>query len=595
VTARWVVHGALALAFAGCGVNAALSDNPAGGDDGGSGTRPPTPPCAAAIDVAQPVPAATAGATLHATARPAGLSAPLYMWQVQFDGAPIDFQRSADGAAIDVAVERAGIYLLGLAIQNCTPAFVPVNVETLGARIQTLRLQVVPPLDVAVPPLELFRDVKGGADVDLGAISAVSGRVIQTVVLGPAGGVPAYLQFSPSGAPDAIIEAFSDASGIAGVQLPPGPGPYTALVVPSAPGLAPRRVLNWSPGAVLQVDAGSAISGTVVRPGVPGPADVPLAGATVRLVSDGVPSTLAVTAADGSFALQVVPGGTVTVEVTPPDDSGLPRLSATSTGFNLGAPVQVRYAANLGRVDLAGTVVQRKGTAVAGARLAVVGALATAGMVTAGAMAVATGQVRIAATADAAGALPRTLVPSAALSAVIEVGPGDLAVTPLDTTGGAPARLEAPAMQLITTAVTAMTDGNAAGLPGALIDLVPTGALAMAAAPMVRLVAGDAGTVATALPSGGRYQLRFQDPQGRGAPLVVADRAITAIASSYLLPAAIRIQGTLLRDGQLALPGASVQLMCTGCTGLDAALPLAGAASDATGRFTLAVPDPGTR
>ena len=67
------------------------------------------------------------------------------------------------------------------------------------------------------------------------------------------------------------------------------------------------------------------------------------------------------------------------------------------------------------------------------------------------------------------------------------------------------------------------------------------------------------------------------------------------IASSYLLPAAIQIQGTLLRDGKLALSGASVQLMCTGCTGLDAALPLAGAATDATGRFTLAVPDPGTR
>jgi len=308
-----------------------------------------------------------------------------------------------------------------------------------------------------------------------------------------------------------------------------------------------------------------------------------------------VPSTPAVTAADGSFTLHAVPGGTVTVDVTPPDDSGLPRLSATSTGFDLAAPVQVRYAANLGRIDLAGTVVRRKSAGVAGARVTVVGAPATAGMVTAGAMAIASGQVRITATADAAGKLPRTLVPAGPLAAVIEVGAGDLAVTALDTTGGAPATLDAPPMQLITTAVTAMTDGNLAGLPGALIDLVPTGALAMAAAPMLRLVAGDAGALAAALPSGGRYQLRFQDPQGRGAPLVVADRAITAIASSYVLPAAIRIQGTLLRDGKLAMSGASVQLMCTGCTGLDAALPLSEAASDATGRFTLTVPDPGTR
>lgn len=593
--ARWVAQGALALALAGCGMSADFASAPPG--DGGGGSGAPGVPCAAAIDVAQPVPAGVPGAALHATARPADLSPSRYLWQVQFDGAPIAFQRSADGAAIDVPVEHPGVYLLGLEIPDCTAAFEPVNVEAPGARIQTVRLHVVPPQGVAIPPLELFRDVKGGADADLGAISAVSARLVQVVVLGPTGGVPAYLRLSPAGALDAIIEAFSDASGIAGVQLAPGPGPYTVLVVPSVAGLAPRRVLNWSPGAVLRVDAGATVSGTVVRPGVPGPADAPLAGATVRLVSDGVPSTLAVTDTDGSFALQAVPGGSVTVEVTPPDDSGLPRLSATSTGFSLAAPVQVRYAANLGRVDLAeaGAVVRRNGAAVARARVVVVGVLATAGTVTAGTMAVATGQVRIPATADAAGALPRTFVPSAALSAVIEVAPGDLAVTPLDTTGGAPATLDAPAMQLITTAVTAMTEGNARGLPGALIDLVPTGALAMAAAPMLRLVAGDAGALAAALPSGGRYQLRFQDPQGRGAPMVVADRAITAIASSYVLPAAIRIQGALQRDGKLALPGASIQLMCMECDGLDAALPLAEAVSDDTGRFTLTVPDPGTR
>jgi hypothetical protein len=207
-------------------------------------------------------------------------------------------------------------------------------------------------------------------------------------------------------------------------------------------------------------------------------------------------------------------------------------------------------------------------------------------------MKVASGQVRIAATTDAAGALPRTLVPVGPLVAVIEVGPGDLAVTAFDTSGGAPASLDAPPRQLITTAV---TDASAAGLPGAVIDLVPTGALAMAAAPVLRLTAGEGGTIAAALPAGGHYQLRFQDPLGRGAPMVVADRPITAIASSYLLPAAIRLQGTLLRDGKLALPGASVLLLCSACTGLDAALPLAAAVSDADGRFALAVPDPGTR
>jgi hypothetical protein len=582
---RWIVHGVIALALAGC--SDALSDAVTPGGDGGSGV--PVGPCAAMINVAQPVPVAGPAATLYATAQPA-FSGVSYTWRVQFAGAPIDFQRAADDSAIDVPVPRAGVYILGLDIAGCSSAVEPVTVEMPGAAVQTMRLQIVPSPGFAAPPIELFRGIKGGGDSDLGPISVLSGGVIQAVVLGPAGGVPAYLRFSPDGAADAIVEAFSDASGVAAVRLPAGRGPYTVLVVPSVTGFAPRRFTGWSPGTALRVDAGSTITGTVV-----GPADVPLAGAAVRLVSDGVPSTVAVTADDGSFALDAAPGGAVTVEVTPPDGSGLPRLSATSTVFNLAAPVQIQYSANPGRTDLAGTVVRRKGAAVAGARLTVVGSLMTAGTVTAGALAVASGQVRVAATADASGALPRTLVPSAVLSAVIEVGPGDLAVTPLDATGGAPASLDAPAMQPITTAITANTDDRTTPAAGASLDLVPTGALAMAAAPMLRLVAAKDGTIAAALPAGGRYQLRFQDPLGRGAPLVVADRAIMAIASSYLLPRAIHLEGTLLGDGVRALPGASVQLMCSVCSGVDAALPLAEATSDDAGRFSLAVPDPGTR
>ena len=273
----------------------------------------------------------------------------------------------------------------------------------------------------------------------------------------------------------------------------------------------------------------------------------------------------------------------------------MPRLSATS-GFTLDAltPVEVHYGANPAPlVDLAGTVVQRNHAAVAGARLTVVGSVATVGTVTAGAMKIATGQVRAVATADAAGKLPSMLVPPGVLSAVIEVAPGDLAVATLNTTGGtAPASLDAPPMQLITTAA---QDGDGTGLAGAVLDLVPTGELAMASAPTLRFTAAAGGAVATTLPAGGRYELRFWDPQGRRAPLTVADRPITGIASGYVLPAAIQIQGALLRDGTLPMAGASVQLLCNGCSGLDAVLPLATVSSDAAGRFSLAVPDPGTR
>jgi len=587
---------ALAVAVAGCSAAAGSDEFPTGGSGGGTD---PTSLCAGSIAVDPAMPIAGPDTVLHARAvlSGGGDGPPAYAWHVRFDGVPIDgVPPQAGGAAIDIPAPRAGIYAIELDVPDCAMLTAVVNVEMAGALTQNLRIQVVPPRDAAVPPTELFAVLPGGADRDLGLIPVSQGRVFQVPVLGPAGGVPAYLRFSPSATPDAVVEAFADGSGTAAVQLVPGP-PYSVLVVPSSDNLAPRRIQGWSTSQAVNVDAGVTVSGSVVRSGAPGSGsgDAPLAGATVRLVSDGVPSTPAVTAADGSFSLHVAPGLSVTVEVTPPDGGGLPRLSATSAGFDLGAPVEVRYAANLGLVDLAGAVVQRAAAPVPGAQVTVVGSLDTAGTVTAGATVVASGQVRIAATAGGSGALPRTLVPAGPLSAVIEIGPQDLAVAPLDVTGGAPAILDAPPMPLVTTAVTAMIDGQAARLPGALIDLVPAGALAMAAAPILRLTAGGDGALAAALPAGGHYQLRLHDPQGRGAPLVILDREVTAIASSYLLPAAIRIEGALLRDGNVALPGASVQLMCTGCSGFDAALPLTEVVSDAAGRFTLAVPDPGTR
>lgn len=230
-----------------------------------------------------------------------------------------------------------------------------------------------------------------------------------------------------------------------------------------------------------------------------------------------------------------------------------------------------------------------------GARITVVGGLPVVGMVTGAASTVtASGEVRVTATADAGGALPALQVPRtpavAPLAAAIEAAPGDLAVITLDTSGGAPASLEVPAMPPIATAV---RDRGGAPLPGVLVDLVPTGALAQANAPTLRLVADAGGLIATTLPLGGHYELRFADPQGRAAPLIIGDREITAIESVFQLAAAVQVSGTLRLDGSLALPNAAVQILCQNCTGLERTLPLVEVLSDTTGRFTLAVPDPG--
>jgi hypothetical protein len=410
--------------------------------------------------------------------------------------------------------------------------------------------------------------------------------IADVVVSGPDGGVPAYLRFAPAGAPDAVVEAFSDDSGHATTRLVAGT--HVVLVLPLVPDSAPRRIFNWSSStSSLGVDAGVAVTG-VVRD----PAGAVLAGAKLQLAVDGVPSTVATTAADGSFALRAATGGgPVTLEVTPPGASGLPRLAATSSALDLSMPLQIRYAANVTLKNLAGTVVRRLGAPVAGAGVMVVGSLAAVGTVTAGASVSATGEVRITSSTDGSGALPAMLVPSAALSAVVSVAAGDRSVATLDTTGGIPASLDAPPMQPIAAAV---FDAATARLPGAVLDLVPTGALAMAAAPVLDVIADGSGAVTAALADGGHYDLRFHDPMGRGAPLVVADRTATTIATAFHLPVALQVRGTVKLGGTQPLTGASIQFLCESCTGIERARPIAEVATDAAGRFTLAVPDPGT-
>src|SRR6185436_16268829 len=129
------------------------------------------------------------------------------------------------------------------------------------------------------------------------------------VVTGPNGPLPAYLRFIPNTAPEAIIEAFSDSTGHATVVL--DADSYTVLVVPSIAGAAPRRIVNWSSSNPFVVtDAGTPVSGEVRDP-----AGAAIGGAKVQLTIDGVPSTLATTAGDGSFQLRApTVAGAITVD-----------------------------------------------------------------------------------------------------------------------------------------------------------------------------------------------------------------------------------------------------------------------------------------
>ncbi|HEY0253217.1 MAG TPA: carboxypeptidase-like regulatory domain-containing protein, partial [Kofleriaceae bacterium] len=356
---------------------------------------------------------------------------------------------------------------------------------------------------------------------------------------------------------------------------------HTVLVVPMDTTLAPRA-FTWSPGVgpnVFLVDAGTAVTGTVVDRG-----GAPLAGAQIQLVQAGVPSTIATTAANGTFTARASFGAAAmtTITVTPPATSGLAKLAATAA-FDLAQPINVSFAASPATCDLAGTRVLRGGVNQTGAIVSVVGSVGAAGTI---AGVSATGMFHASATATA-GTLPSLLVPRAALGAVAQIAANDYAVVALDTSACVAQTIDAPAR--IAKAGTIDSPG---GLPvgGVRIEAVPTGTLALANLIPVEAVTASDGTWAMQVASGATYDVKVIDPAGRGTK---------QLAPSAFPPATMRLDkaqvlnGTItLVDGGNVVEGAAVQLLCASCSGLAAQTPIAATATDITGFYQLAIPDP---
>jgi hypothetical protein len=373
------------------------------------------------------------------------------------------------------------------------------------------------------------------------------------------------------------------------------PQPHNVLVVPMVTTVAPKLIAGWMVGTtLLAVDQGSTISGTVV-----GPTGAAIANAKVQLDINGTPSTLATTDSGGNFHVLAEPivGANVTVEVVPPSATGLPRLVATSTSFDLTQPVAVAYASSVTTCNLSGALVHRGATPLANTVVTVVGTLASIGTVNAGVTAQASGQVRIGTSTDANGKVLSTLIPNAPLSAVVTAGPADYAVTPIacgSTT------IDAPAMILVSSIV---QNNAGAGLPGARVELTPTGALALAGVSSSVTVSDFSGTFVVSMASGGtngggHYDLRIDSPSGHGAPATLLNQSAfptKTLPATIPLPKALLVSGTITVAGSAnPVAGGAVQILCTNCAGLDIDRPLAETATDNAGSYAIAVLDPGT-
>jgi hypothetical protein len=579
----------LALALAGC------AGDFAGGDDGNvtdaGGTNDSAPAgCAIAYDPIDPVASPVLPIRAYLVLQGA-TGFPTFTWTVYFGSTMIPFDFAAsDESQISFIAATPGSYQVHVNISGapqCPSASVTINVAAPGANNDVFRLRAVPSPTIA-PPQETFIQVKGGADVTR-AIALDSGIAANGTVINSAtnGGITAYLKFMPRSMPTAFTEQFSTSSGSYGLRLLPLD--HDVLVIPGVPGLAPKLV-PWTAiptTSTLTVGPGTAVTGTVRNPAGNG-----FGGAKVQLYAGGVPSTLGTTAADGSFSVRTdfpASATQVTVKVTPPAASGLPRLEATSA-FNLASALNISYAPGLIACDLANVPVRRAAANQPNAQVSIVGSLAGVAGTINGIN--ATNTVRVTATSSGSGTLPSMLVPRGSLFAVTEVSTMDHAVSAINTSTCSVAQIDAPVMTTIN-GTTKKDDGTVIG--GVRVEAEPTGVLALAGVSPVHLTSSSTGGFALPLAGGGRYNVRFTDPQQRAAPLVATDVASGGVPTNAALAKALAISGTVsVVNNTNPVIGASVQVLCATCSGLEVARPIAETATDAVSKYRIAVPDPGT-
>jgi hypothetical protein len=566
---------ALALVLVGCGFGGAdgTRSDAGGQSDDANG-------CSSTLIFDPPFP--VAGDHIKVTAQVFGPVTD-YVWMV--DGVGNTNYEASDHSAIGFDAPTADSHTVSVQIEGsagCSFAQQTINVMNPSGTLVMYRVRLTPPADLA-PPQETLIQIHGGQNADRPFAVDPGAVLTGTVTAGSA--IDAYVKFTPVLGP--AFDLVTTGAFTTHLQLQA----HTVLVIPQNNALAPR-LFTWMPGMgpnVFPVDAGTPVGGTVLDRG-----GAPLANAQVQLEQLGVPSTIATTAANGTFTAHHTFDATdpITVTITPPATSGLARLTATAT-FDLTKSVQISYAASPMSCDLAGTPVTRATSPQPNALVTVVGALAgTAGTVTTGGISAnALGAVHVTAIASGAGALPSMLVPRATLSAVIEVAAGDYAVAALDTSTCAAQTFDAPAAIIATGEIENATATTT--LAGARVEAVPIGALALANLIPVQATSDSSGHFALALAAGAHYALHFFDPGGRGAPHDYPDETASGVPGEALLNAALAITGQVTVIGfPNAVANASVQILCADCTGVAASQPIAETATDSTGAYRIAVPDP---
>ncbi|MBP6847901.1 MAG: carboxypeptidase regulatory-like domain-containing protein [Kofleriaceae bacterium] len=515
-----------------------------------------------------------------------------YGWSVRRGGLEVPTTpRTTDGRDVEFAADQPGVYEVQLDVDGdplgCPTWTGDKNVRDASTTGGALRLRFSPPREASVPVQERVVDVPGGADFATGVLAIDPGIDAPIAVHDLAGAaVPAYVRLTSRATPDATVEIVTSAGG--GERVALASGRYDALIIPLIDGLAPAQIDGWAPvDGAFTIDAGATVAGRVLDAG-----GAPLAGARVSITAgDQPPSSVAITAAAGTFALAWRPGAGAALIVVPPAATGLPRLTAPLAGLATSQPLTVRYQPGHPTVDLGDLPVGIAGAPVADGHVLIaleLGDVATVGDGTT--TAPARGHHRDQVATDGAGRLApyRATVGSGRAFAV---GPTGAAAVALIDLAAPPAAIDAPGPAALTGTV---TDRGGAPLAGVALTATVDGDLAHLGAPRASAISGADGRFALAVAGGATYQIELRDPRAVVAPRLITAAGAAGDLGAIALPPAIRVRGTLRLVGQsVGLPDVGVSARCEACAGLERSRPLGTGVTDVAGDFAVVIPDPG--
>ncbi len=575
----------LAFALAGCGGDSESPGFPdANPGDGGVF-------CRAEIAVAPADPVAPA--TLTATASVFSISGFIVIsWRVVGpDGEVATTQLDAVGLRVSFPASRAGPYTVDAVLtvggRACPVTGTAVNVRASGARSLDVRLRYAP-LPAHDVPAQLDPQIVtllGGADMILPAQRVLQAGVLAAGQLtGPSGGLPAYLRLTNAGL--GTFELHAGGNGAYGGRVPPGV--YDVLVIPHGAGVAPALLGARTIGqltAGLTLTAGAAVGGVVLSE-----TGAPIPDARVALASGELPPTVVTTAADGTFSARArVEEGPLALSVVPP--APFARLAAQLTAAP-DAELEIRLP-DLDLVTVSPVLRDAAGAPAPGARVTfIASALERGGTISVGGAApiAAAASVRATAVAGAGGAVPPLGLPRAVYEAIVEPAPGadDVPATTtvdLETSPASLASAQAvPALVIIRGPSSTLVDG-------ARVIAVARGRRGVGAGVAKIATSNASGTVTLALAAGMPYAVTVEPPAGRRLARARASIVGGAATLELELQAALELRGTVVFPSGAGQAGVRVEATCVECE--DPSLPLAETITDATGAFSLWLPDPG--